>query len=593
MTFQPSASPSRAAWLRLLFGAGLLLPALIPSVAAQQSQPAQATSPASAQPDFGPQVLILDPADKDAQARVDAVFKQQEAAQFGNGRYAILLKPGTHRLDLRVGFATQVGGLGRNPEDVEVKGSVRSTAEWMEHNNATCNFWRGLENLSVTPTRDHNTLVWAVSQGTYLRRLHVRGKITFSEKGWSSGGFMADSVIDQAVDTGTQQQWFTRNSRFKSWGGHGWNMVFVGCPDAGAGSWPKPPYTSIAQAPLTRERPYLHVDEKGEFRVLVPDLRLEPASGPSWQDNKVGARSLPLSDFHLAQPGRDTAATLNRALAAGKHLLFCPGIYELDDSLRVPNDNTLVLGLGYPTLVPTTGKSALEVDASEGVILAGFMVDAGPNSSATLVRVGIPGRHAGNPRNPTVLNDVFCRVGGAIVGKAETMLEIHSDHVIGDNLWLWRADHGAGAKWEINTNKTGLRVEGNHVTTYGLMVEHTQEFQTLWNGEDGRCYFYQSELPYDPPSTAAWSHDGIEGYASYKVGDHVQRHQAWGLGVYAVFFAAPVMTENALEAPDRPGVQLRHMCTLWLNGKKGSGIRHVLSGKGESAVHNNRHVTME
>ena len=40
-------------------------------------------------------------------------------------------------------------------------------------------------------------------------------------------------------------------------------------------------------------------------------------------------------------------------------------------------------------------------------------------------------------------------------------------------------------------------VDGDDVTTYGLAVEHTLEDLTVWNGEGGQVYFYQSELPYD------------------------------------------------------------------------------------------------
>ena len=68
-----------------------------------------------------------------------------------------------------------------------------------------------------------------------------------------------------------------------------------------------------------------------------------------------------------------------------------------------------------------------------------------------------------------------------------------------DQIWLWRADHGAGAAWATNPTKNGLVVNGENVTIYGLFNEHHEEYQTLWNGNGGRVYFYQSELPYDVP----------------------------------------------------------------------------------------------
>lgn len=57
----------------------------------------------------------------------------------------------------------------------------------------------------------------------------------------------------------------------------------------------------------------------------------------------------------------------------------------------------------------------------------------------------------------------------------------------------------------------------------------------IWNGDGGRVCFYQSEMPYDPPSQEAWRHGAVTGYASYKAADTVTAHEAWGLGVYCVF----------------------------------------------------------
>jgi len=54
-------------------------------------------------------------------------------------------------------------------------------------------------------------------------------------------------------------------------------------------------------------------------------------------------------------------------------------------------------------------------------------------------------------------------------------------------------------------------------------------------------------MPYDPPSQEAWKHGEVNGYASYKVADTVRTHEAWGLGVYCVFYAAPVVAEVAKE----------------------------------------------
>jgi hypothetical protein len=174
-----------------------------------------------------------------------------------------------------------------------------------------------------------------------------------------------------------------------------------------------------------------------------------------------------------------------------------------------------------------------------------------------------------------VLSDVFCRAGGAIPGMTSCFVTIDANNVIGDNFWLWRADHGAGAKWDINKNRNGIIVNGKDVTCYGLFVEHCQEYQTIWNGEGGRVFFYQSEMPYDPPNQDAWKHDGINGYASYKVADTVKTHEAYGVGAYCAF-RAPVSVESAVEAPTTPGVIMRHLVAVRL-GRNVGGIKYVLN----------------
>jgi hypothetical protein len=165
---------------------------------------------------------------------------------------------------------------------------------------------------------------------------------------------------------------------------------------------------------------------------------------------------------------------------------------------------------------------------------------------------------------------------------------INANDVIGDNLWLWRADHGAGSTpyWTGNPSQSGLVVNGNNVTMYGLFVEHHQRYQTLWNGNGGRVYFYQSELPYDPPSQSAWSEaPGVPGYASYKVANTVTSHEAYGLGVYAVFIntgSATISCFNAMETPtNAPQVNVHDMMDVYITGNGGSSqITHIINGIG-------------
>jgi hypothetical protein len=562
---------------RALLLAMLLI--LISSAASAGAAMSSTDSGATTHPDFGPNVLVFDPSSSTIQSQIDAVYATQERGEFNSHRYAFLFKPGKYQLDVPVGFYTQVCGLGQSPDDVNITGAVQSTAAW-KHGNATVNFWRCVENLSVTPTLEANTDVWAVSQGTALRRVHVLGNLNLWDHGWSSGGFLADCKIDGRVESGSQQQWLSRNAQWGKWSGGVWNMVFVGTTNPPAGNWPQRPYTVIEKTPIIAEKPYLFIDNNSHYFVMVPPLAKD-TQGITWNNGATPGNPIPLDQFYLAHPGQDNAAAINSALDQGKNLLLTPGIYHLESSIHVSRPGTVVLGLGYPTLVPDRGTPAMVISDVDGIRAGGMIFDAGAVNSPALLQVGEPGqstRHA----DPICLYDIFCRAGGATVGTASSFVTINSSDVVGDNSWLWRADHGAGAHWNANKVANGLIVNGDDITFYGLFVEHCQGYQTVWNGNGGRVYFYQSEMPYDPPNTAAWSHDGVSGYASYKVADTVTTHQAWGLGIYCVFYAAPVVSESAIETPTVPGVQMHHMVTMRFGGKPGSGIRHVINDIGDS-----------
>ncbi|MFJ1583253.1 adenylyl cyclase [Streptomyces sp. NPDC088197] len=544
---------------------------------------------AAADPDFGPNVLVFDPSMPiaDIQAKVSDVFRRQESNQFGTDRFALFFKPGTYEgLDVNVGFYTHVAGLGLSPDDVDIHGLVHVEADWMQ-GNATQNFWRSAENLSVTPTGGSNR--WAVSQAAPLRRVHIRGEVPLwnGYDGWSSGGFMADCKVDGRVVSGSQQQWLTRNSALGEWAGSVWNMVFVGVDGAPPQNFPDPSHTVVDSAPVIREKPFLYVDGSGAYQVFVPALHSN-ARGVTWNGGAQG-ESIPLTDFYITKPG-DSAATINSALAQGKHLLVTPGVYALDQTVEVTRAGTVVLGLGIATLLPDNGITALSVADVDGVKISGLLIDAGATNSAVLVRVGPRGADGGHAGDPTLLQDVFVRIGGAQAGKATVSVEINSSDVIGDNLWLWRADHGSGVGWDVNTSDTGLVVNGARVTMYGLFVEHHQKTEVLWNGDAGRTYFFQNEMPYDPPNQAAWMDGSRHGYAAYQVADSVSSHEAWGLGSYCLFLADPsVVADSALLVPNTSGVRLHDMVTVSL-GNDGT-ISHVVNETGDPVNNTNSGIS--
>jgi hypothetical protein len=531
-------------------------------------------------PDFGPNVTIFDPATPAAkiQSKLDSIFASQETSEFGPARFALFFKPGKYDVDARIGYYTQVSGLGLSPDDVVINGGIRADARW-RIGNATVNFWRDVENMSIVPAGGFDR--WAVSQAAPMRRMHIRGDLVLDDGGWSSGGFLADSKVDGQVRSGSQQQWITRNSALGSWKGSNWNMVFVGTERAPSNSFPDPPYTTIDSTPVIREKPFLFVDQRGAWKVFAPALRSN-AEGTTWISGKPRGITRSLSEFAIVKPGM-SVATMNAALARSKSLIITPGVYHLDAPLHVTAPNTIVLGLGLATLIPDGGVSAIDVDDVDGVTLAGLLIEAGPTNSPVLVQVGPSGSSARHSSNPIVLSDLFVRVGGAGVGKATRSVEINSHDVIGDHLWLWRADHGNGVGWTSNTAANGLVVNGNDVTMYGLFVEHYQQYQVEWNGNGGRTYMFQNEMPYDVPDQANWMSGTTQGFAAYRVDAAVTGHEAWGLGSYCFLNRNPtVVADHAFEAPIVPGVRFRNMVTVSLGGGKGT-IAHVINQTGPAA----------
>ncbi len=583
---------------------------------------------------FGNNVIIGDPDNiQDLQNKVDAIYNNmwENSSEFSTNRYAILLPRGEYNnLDIKVGYYTEVLGLGSNsPDDVHITGAVRVRDEIPDDPQhpdhapgALDNFWRGAENLSITPTLgsiDYNETivpknqnVWAVSQASPLRRVHIKDGITSGDLrlfdiAWSSGGFMANMQVDGRVIPGSQQQWITRNTDFKNWDGGSWNMVLVGnngnlCGfgDDDCISMPTDPvfvshpFMIKNKLPVISEKPFLTYDEaQKSYFIDIPQLK-QNSKGHSYdtsQDKKLLV-SLDSPVVSIIQPNIDPATNtinINKALSQGKSVVLTPGVYHLADTIIVPNKNQIILGLGIPTLIaPGKGIPALKIKDVDGVKIAGLMVQANeePGIQPTLVQVGDSITHQSHASNPIELYDLYCRVGGGSKGQVDSCLTVHSDDVIGDNLWLWRADHGTYSGWTENTANSGIIVNGNNVSMYGLAVEHFQKYQTIWNGERGTVIFYQSELPYDIPSQNDWNpkdSPSTKGYASYKVSDSVKQHDIYGIGVYCYFRDADNLSlDSAIVTP--VGTNVHQAMTTWLNGRANTRITSVINGNGSSAA---------
>jgi len=579
--------------------------------AANATAPA-ATSPAAmtpakakpaAAPDFGPNVRIFDPGMPvaDIQAEVDAIAAKQVDDEMGTNRYSLLFKPGTYGsvekpLIIQVGYSTEVAGLGASPTDVTINGHVDAYNRCLTADNciALNNFWRSVSNLTINVTGldgcRSSANFWAASQASPMRRVNITGGnlslMDYCTAGpqYASGGFIADTKAGTVIN-GSQQQYLVRDSSIGSWSNGVWNQVFSGVNGAPVQSFPDPPYTTLANTPVSREKPYLTLDTAGKYSVFVPAVRKNSA-GPTWENGPTAGRSVPLSDFFVATPS-DSVQTINSQLARGKNLLLTPGVYDVDSSIEVKRANTVVLGLGMATLTAVGGSVPLTVADVPGVDVAGITVDAGAVNSPALMRIGTQRAAEGNsrahngwsdPANPTTLHDVFFRIGGPHVGKASLSLEVNSDDVLLDHIWAWRADHGNGVGWTTNTGDNGVIINGDNVTATGLFVEHYQKYNVIWNGEDGRTVFFQNELPYDAPNQAAWQHDGVLGWAGYKVADSVRTHELWGGGSYVYNNVDPTIhATRGFEVPVTPGVKLHGLLTVNL----GAGtLDHVVNDTG-------------
>jgi hypothetical protein len=558
------------------------------------------------EPNLGPNVYVFTPSmsQADIQSTLDSIADQQvpASAQFGTARYALLFEPGTYGstddpLTFQVGYYTEVAGLGVSPDDVTINGSVDVYNQCDSTNSCVAlnNFWRSLSNLTINVAGqtgcESGTDFWAVSQASPMRRVNLTGgnlslmDYCNGSPDYASGGFIADSAFSGTVINGSQQQFFVRNSDLDGWSNSVWNQVFVGDSGAPATTFASnsgdpggpPSYTTLANTPISEEEPFLQADDSGNYGVFVPSPQTN-TSGASW-DASAGT-TLPISKFFIATPST-SVGLINLELLLGKNLILTPGVYDLKAPIEVTRKNTVVLGMGFATLVPQNGTAAINVLQAQGVKLSGLIIDAGPKNSSVLMRIGtILSPRAANLTDPTLVQDVFFRVGGATAGSATTSLVVDASNVVLDDIWAWRADHGNGVGWTDNTAAHGLVVNGNNVTAYGLAVEHYQQSQVIWNGQNGEDVFFQSEMPYDPPSQAAWNESAtVSGYPSFEISPQVKTFTGYGMGAYSFFNqGVPIEASMGFQAPDTPGVSLNDLLTVFLNGS--GGIQSVINGTG-------------
>jgi hypothetical protein len=467
----------------------------------------------------------------------------------------------------------------------------------------------------------------------------------YQSNNYGSGSYVANSEINGQLDWSGNQQGIARNSDFDSAAGYVWNYVYSGdacppgytpaapvSPDPGflppapgpaacapivdafnggsAPAEPNPPaapgvvppasyigygtdgingvdqVTELPQSPVTEEEPFLYTGSDGSWNVFVPAVQ-HNSVGPNFLGGTEAGTSVPLRDFFIASPSTPEFQ-VQAALDRGHDLILTPGVYDLNAPIVIRHPDTIVLGLGFATLVPQQGNAAMVVVPNNGVKLSGMIFDAGPVNSPVLLSVGTLGQFWGgnwggnnSANDPDLIQDIFFRIGGAEstpVSATVSLLD-NADNSIIDDVWAWRADHGAntsvtgpqgqvGAGWTYNQGNTGLAVTGNNVTAYGLAVEHYQQNEVTWSGNNGTVIFFQNELPYDPPSQTAWETSPVQpGYPSFLVTNNVQNFNGYGMASYVVFIYtnATLWDSAAFEAPQSPGVRFTDTMDLFIS----------------------------
>jgi hypothetical protein len=557
---------------------------------------------------LGPNVYVFTPSESVSTivSTVNGIANAQVSNQFGTARYELLFEPGTYGtaadpLVFTVGYYESVAGLGQTPGQVVINGAINSynqcTGGVQTECDATDNFWRSISNLTINVAGMTGCFagedVWAVSQAAPLRSVDINGDVTLMDycdgsPDYASGGFIANSTFaGGTITNGSQQQFFTRDSDIDSWGNGVWNQVFCGDPGAPAQSFSADsgdsggtePYTTLSTCPRTQDPPYLYTNSAGAYSVYVPSAQSN-SSGPTWANGTPAGSSLAFSTFYVVNSA-STVAQINAALAAGDNLLFTPGVYGYASTINVTKANTKIVGLGFATLIPTSGNVTMSVADVPGVSVSGLIFDAGPTQSSSLLQVGTEGSTVSNAANPVSVDDVFFRVGGAETGTVATAFVDNSNNSLLDDVWIWRADHGSGAgTWTGDQSATGLVVNGDNVEANGLAVEHFQQYETVWNGQAGTDLFFQNENPYEVPSQAAWMSSATQdGYPAFYLPASVTSFTGYGMGSYS-YFDQGVNIENAMafQAPDTAGVKFNDTLTVFLNGS--GGIESVINGTG-------------
>jgi len=482
---------------------------------------------------------------------------------FSTERVAFLFENGYHNVDVKVGYYTSVLGLG----GAEIK-SLITHNDASDVAGALCNFWRSVERIKIS-----TSTLYAVSQASPMRSVEINGDLSLSENGgYSSGGFLADMKISGNVYSGTQQQYFARNSDFSWWHDGQWNMVFQGCsvaPNEDCGR-----YNDIYDTPHIAEKPYIR-KSGSKYSIVIPGLQKNLRG----RDNSNDESTIAFEHVYVATS--DDIDGLLSALANNDILsvVLTPGIYLLTETLVIYKDNFILFGMGMANLVAPPGQSAVLVTGN-GVRVSGLLIEPEGKyaKNEPLVVVGHSGQKSGSETSPVGLYDIFTRVGrfrNAEQTSVDIQVQINMDWVFLDDVWLWRGDHDAygPVAFGMNPSNIGLEVNGDNVHAYGVASEHNIKQQVKWSGNGGYVAFFQAEMPYDVSEYDV---------AAFEVSSHVKSFAGYGLGAYCFFRDHDVTAPYGFSTPNNQNVYMKNVFTIFLTGQ--GGIRHVINQEGNEVA---------
>ena len=528
--------------------------------------------------------------DQTQQQIAEAIFIKQKNNQYGNlnnvNRFAICFLPGiyTYTNVIEVAFYTTLSGLGLNPGNVTInsmndgrENPVRCTYKYDD--TFLTNFWRSCENMKLQGDQTY----WFVSQAAPLNNMIIEKELLLSDgQAFASGGFIGNSKIGDKTTVNSQQQWCNLNSNFNKFSNTVWNLTNIGC-DGNTNLIQNPVYgdssfTTINPTPRIAGKPYLYYNNS--FNIVKPGVQLN-VSGPLTTSD---CTLIDTDKIFYAKPINQN--DINGKITAGFSIVLTPGIYNLTETITIPNDGIIILGLGMATLVaPSNGPAILVTDNVKDLRLSSFIIQANTNqpddsSTPVLLQIG----DTKNQDSDIFLDNIFIKVGPELKTddkiNVETMVIINTNGVVVSNLWLWRADHGPNGSIK-GTSKcnNGLIVNGDNVNIYGLFVEHASVNLIQWKGNKGILYFLQSEYPYDAASDF--------NQPCLTVTGNVFEGQA--LGVYCYFRDNQVTVPKAISCPES-GVKIKNAFTVFLNYNplkpetEQSEITHVVNETGKASV---------